>query len=170
MTADKIVDVWTHGDFVMKHPQTGQLFFLGRADGVLNPSGIRFGSAEIYNVIESHFSNVLDALCVGQRRPSDHDETVLLFLQMAPGHTFTPSLVKEVQDRIATSLSKRHVPKFVFETHAIPQTINGKKVELPVKQIVSGHRVKPSSTLANPESLDFYYQFADLKALEKAKL
>jgi acetoacetyl-CoA synthetase len=152
----------------MIHPVTHQVFFLGRADGVLNPSGIRFGSAEIYSVIESNFPNVLDSLCVGQRRPTDHDETVILFLQMAPGHSFTPELVAKVQDAVGRELSKRHVPRKVFETKAIPQTINGKKVELPVKQIVSGFRVKPSSTLANPESLDYYYQFA--VDGEKAKL
>jgi acetoacetyl-CoA synthetase len=136
---------------------------------VLNPSGIRFGSAEIYSVIESHFPTVVDSLCVGQRRPTDHDETVMLFLQMAPGHNFTADLVAQVQDAIGRELSKRHIPRKVFETSAIPQTINGKKVELPVKQIVSGFRVKASSTLANPESLDYYYQFAK-DVGERAKL
>jgi len=154
----------------MIHPVTNQVFFLGRADGVLNPSGVRFGSAEIYSVIESFFPSVTDSICVGQRRPTDHDESVLLFVQMASGHSFTPSLVRAIKETIGRELSKRHAPKHVFETKAIPQTINGKKVELPVKQIVSGHKVKPSSTLANPESLDYYYQFANLEALEKAKL
>jgi acetoacetyl-CoA synthetase len=163
------LDVWTHGDFVMIHPITRQIFFLGRADGVLNPSGVRFGSAEIYSVIESYFPTVADSICVGQRRPADHDESVLLFLQMAPGQRFTAQLVEEVKARIARELSKRHVPKHVFETPGIPVTINGKKVELPVKQIVSGHVVKPSSTLANPESLNFYYKFAKLEDLERAE-
>jgi acetoacetyl-CoA synthetase len=165
-----LLDTWTHGDFVMKHPVTGQIFFLGRADGVLNPSGVRFGSAEIYSVIESHFPMILDSLCVGQRRPSDHDETVLLFLMMSPGQNVTDELISQVKDRIAKGLSKRHVPKYVFPTPSIPVTINGKKVELPVKQIVSGHTVKPSSTLANPESLNYYYQFAKLEQMERAKL
>jgi acetoacetyl-CoA synthetase len=137
---------------------------------VLNPSGVRFGSAEIYSVIESYFPSIADSLCVGQRRPSDHDETVLLFLMMNPGQKMTAELVNAVKDRIGKELSKRHVPKHVFPTPAIPVTINGKKVELPVKQIVSGHIVKPSTTLANPESLDYYYQFAKLEELEKAKL
>jgi acetoacetyl-CoA synthetase len=153
----------------MVHPITKQIYFLGRADGVLNPSGVRFGSAEIYSVIESHFPSVLDSICVGQRRPNDHDESVLLFLQMAPGHRFSADLVAAVKERIAQELSKRHAPKHVFETPAIPATINGKKVELPVKQIVSGHTVKPSSTLANPESLNFYYKFAKIEELEKAE-
>jgi acetoacetyl-CoA synthetase len=154
----------------MTHPVTGQVFFLGRADGVLNPSGVRFGSAEIYSVIESYFPTVADSLCVGQRRPTDHDESVLLFLMMNPGQKATDELVAAVKDRIAKELSKRHVPKHVFTTPSIPVTINGKKVELPVKQIVSGHIVKPSSTLANPESLNYYYQFAKIETLEKSKL
>jgi acetoacetyl-CoA synthetase len=149
----------------MIHPVTKQIFFLGRADGVLNPSGVRFGSAEIYNVVEQYFPQVQDSICVGQRRPNDHDETVLLFLLMAPGTKFSQQLVKDVQERIAKELSKRHVPKYVFPTPEIPTTINLKKVELPVKQIVSGHVVKPSSTLMNPESLKYYYQFADIEKL-----
>lgn len=81
--------VWTHGDFVSTHPITKQLFSQGRADGVLNPSGVRFGSSEIYQVIESVFSNeVEDSLCVGQRRPSDNDERVILFLKMKPNAAF----------------------------------------------------------------------------------
>jgi acetoacetyl-CoA synthetase len=149
----------------MVHPVTKQIFFLGRADGVLNPSGVRFGSAEIYNVIEQFFPQIQDSICVGQRRPNDHDETVLLFLLMAPGNKFSQSLVKDVQNVIARELSKRHAPKHVFETPAIPTTINLKKVELPVKQIVSGHIVKPSSTLMNPDCLKFYYRFADIEKM-----
>jgi len=163
-------DVWTHGDFIMVHPVTKQIFFLGRADGVLNPSGVRFGSAEIYNVIEQYCPQVQDSICVGQRRPTGHDETVLLFLMMAPGHKFSQAIVKDVKDAIARELSKRHVPKHVFETPEIPTTINLKKVELPVKQIVSGYVVKPSSTLMNPGCLKYYYQFADIeKFLEQEK-
>jgi acetoacetyl-CoA synthetase len=156
-------DVWTHGDFIMVHPVTKQVFFLGRADGVLNPSGVRFGSAEIYNVVEQYFPQIQDSICVGQRRPDDHDETVLLFLMMAPGSKFSQQLVKDVQSRISQELSKRHVPRHVFETPEIPTTINLKKVELPVKQIVSGHTVKPSSTLMNPDCLKYYYQFANIE-------
>lgn len=166
--------VWTHGDFISIHPKTGQVVFLGRADGVLNPSGVRFGSSEIYSVIEKHFADsISDSICVGQRRPQDNDERVLLFVIMKPGYNFTPTLIRNIKARIAEETSKRHVPAFVFETPEIPTTVNGKKVELPVKQIVCGKKIKPSGTLANPGSLEFYYRFAEdanLRGIESAKL
>jgi acetoacetyl-CoA synthetase len=163
-------DVWTHGDFISIHPTTKQIFFLGRSDGVLNPSGIRFGSAEIYNVLETQFTTeVADSLCVGQRRPQDTDETVLLFLLMRPGYQLTGELVARVKEAIRRALSARHVPKYVFETPAIPTTVNLKKVELPVKQIVSGKKIKASGTLLNPESLEYYYRFVDVEGLVGVK-
>ncbi|KAJ8106912.1 hypothetical protein ONZ43_g6901 [Nemania bipapillata] len=164
--------VWAHGDFCVYHPITKNLTFLGRADGVLNPSGVRFGSAEIYSVIERNFDQIADSICVGQRRPQDNDEAVMLFLLMRPGHKFNQKLVQDVKEAIKRELTKRHVPKYVFETPEIPTTVNLKKVELPVKQIVSGHIIKPSGTLLNPKSLDYYYQFAKVEELvaPKAKL
>ncbi|KAF8538806.1 acetoacetyl-CoA synthase [Trichophaea hybrida] len=160
----KYDDVWTQGDFAMLHPHTNGLVMLGRADGVLNPSGIRFGSSEIYSIIETYFSReVADSIAVGQRRPRDLDESVVLFLLMKPGQKFTPRLVLRVKEAIARGLSKRHVPRYVFETFDIPTTINFKKVEMPVKQILCGKKVVPSSTLRNPESLMFFYRFVDIE-------
>jgi acetoacetyl-CoA synthetase len=179
--------VWTHGDFIQMHPITGQILFLGRADGVLNPSGVRFGSADIYSVVETHFPEVADSICVGQRRPGDVDESVILFLKMNKGYEYTESLVNKIKSKIAEERSRRHVPRFVFQTWDIPvcffssltlywgkiltdvwqTTVNLKKVELPVKQIVSGKKIKPSGTLANPESLKFYEQFANVEEVIK---
>jgi acetoacetyl-CoA synthetase len=97
------------------------LTFLGRADGVLNPSGVRFGSAEIYSVLERNFPDqIADSICVGQRRPQDVDESVMLFLLMRPGHRFTRELVRDVKEAIKKEMTKRHVPKYVFETPEIP--------------------------------------------------
>ncbi|KJK63599.1 AMP-binding enzyme [Aspergillus parasiticus SU-1] len=158
--------VWTHGDFISIHPITKQLFFHGRADGVLNPSGVRFGSSEIYQVIESVFSNeVEDSLCVGQRRPSDNDERVILFLKMKPNAAFSTELARRVRAAIRKRLSARHVPSYVFPTPEIPVTVNFKKVELPVKKIISGIHIQPSSTLANPECLDYYAQYFDIEKM-----
>jgi len=112
--------VWTHGDFIQIHPLTGQITFLGRADGVLNPSGVRFGSADIYSVIETHFPEVADSLCVGQRRPEDTDETVILFLKMNDGFAYREGLVERIKSKISQERSKRHVPRYVFQTWDIP--------------------------------------------------
>lgn len=118
---DRFNRTWAHGDFCSIHPVTGNITFLGRADGVLNPSGVRFGSAEIYSVLERHFvDKIQDSLCVGQRRPQDHDESVMLFLLMRPGQKFDKKLVQEIREAIGRDLSKRHVPKHIFETPEIP--------------------------------------------------
>lgn len=92
---------------------------------MLNPSGVRFGSAEIYNVIDTQFTKeVVDSICVGQRRPTDSDESVILFLLMRPGFKLDEPMVARVKDAIRKALSARHVPKFVFETPAIPVSFN----------------------------------------------
>jgi acetoacetyl-CoA synthetase len=90
------------------------------SDGVLNPSGVRFGSAEIYTILESFSGELDDSLCVGQRRTQDTDERVLLFLKMRPGRTLTLALIDRIKSAIRTSLSARHVPAYVFETTDIP--------------------------------------------------
>lgn len=118
---ERFDDVWTHGDFISIHPKTGQIFFHGRADGVLNPSGVRFGSAEIYNVLDLNFpEEIQDSICVGQRRPQDPDESVMLFLLMKPGKKFSEALVRRVKEAIARDCGRRCVPKYVFETPEIP--------------------------------------------------
>ena len=156
--------VWTQSDFAVISPSTGGLLCLGRSDGVLNPSGVRFGSGEIYTVLENRFTaQIVDAVVVGQRRPQDTDEVVVMFLLLRPGVEFTRTLVNEVKDSIAKALSKRHVPKYIFETKEIPSTINMKKVELPVNKIISGIKISPSATLRNPECLEFYYQFVEVE-------
>ncbi|KAH6913876.1 acetoacetyl-CoA synthetase [Coprinopsis sp. MPI-PUGE-AT-0042] len=154
---------WRQGDFMVVNPKTNGIMILGRSDGVLNPSGIRFGSAEIYSVLEAFANHIDDSLCVGQRRPSDNDEKVLLFLKMRAGCTFTPELVENIRAAIKKSLSVRHVPAHIFEVAEIPYTVNGKKIEIAVKQIVSGSNLQPSGTVANPDSLQLYYKYRDLE-------
>jgi acetoacetyl-CoA synthetase len=119
-----------------------------------------------------------DSLCVGQRRAQDKDERVLLFLKMRKGYKFDDHLVAEIKGAIRKALSARHVPSFIFEIEDIPvgvlthvllrsltptqYTVNGKRIEIAVKQIVSGSNLKPSGTVANPESLKLYYKYRDL--------
>ena len=124
---DTFPDVWHHGDFVRFNPKTGGFVMLGRSDGVLKPSGVRFGSAEIYNVLLKHFAEIEDALCIGRRRETDNDETVVLFVKMAKGAGFTEPLKDRMRAIIRQELSARHVPGIIDQCSEIPVTINGKK-------------------------------------------
>lgn len=153
--------VWAHGDYCSISSETGGILMLGRSDGTLNPSGVRFGSAEIYNIVE-HMDGVgiADSLCVGQKYRGD--ERVILFLKMSLGHSFSKELVDKVKSEIRQRLSARHVPHIILEISAIPYTINSKKVEVAVKRIISGLDVGPRGALANPTSLDLYYNIPAL--------
>lgn len=139
---------------------------LGRSDGVLKPAGVRFGSAEIYNILTKFFAaEVEDSVCVGRRRPDvDKDETVCLFVVMAPGKAFakgdTDARIRAV---IKAQLSPRHVPAVVEECGpaGVPKTGNGKKIEVAVKQILSGMEVKTNASVANPEALEWFRRWAE---------
>ncbi|KAK2495424.1 hypothetical protein MC885_016745 [Smutsia gigantea] len=157
----KFPGVWAHGDYCRINPQTGGIIMLGRSDGTLNPSGVRFGSSEIYNVVEA-FEEVMDSLCVPQYN-KDGEERVLLFLKMASGHTFGLHLVQRIRDAIRIGLSARHVPSLILETKGIPYTLNGKKVEVAVKQIIAGKAVEHRGAFSNPETLDLYWSIPELQ-------
>lgn len=164
------IDVWAQHDWLACNPSTGGFVMSGRSDGVLNPSGIRFGSSEIYSIVESApYTDVIsNTLCVGRRRPQDRDEDVFLFLVMKPGYSLTPQISNELKRAVRTALSPRHVPKFVLQVPEIPLTINGKKIEIAVKQTISGKDVKPSATVTNPDSIAFFRRFRTLDAEPKA--
>ncbi|KAF9347609.1 hypothetical protein BGX34_002991 [Mortierella sp. NVP85] len=162
---DNYPGVWYHGDFVWINPNTGGIVMLGRSDGTLNPNGVRFGSAEIYNIVDT-YPEVEDSLCVGQTLKDGTDERVVLFLKLAGDAGEKPldqDLVNRLKTHIRNQLSPRHVPAFILKTTDIPHTINGKKVEIAVKKIISGQKVVPSGTLVNPESLELYYNIPELK-------
>ncbi|XP_044631985.2 acetoacetyl-CoA synthetase isoform X2 [Equus asinus] len=157
----KFPGVWAHGDYCRINPKTGGIVMLGRSDGTLNPNGVRFGSSEIYNIVEA-FEEVLDSLCVPQYN-EDGEERVLLFLLMASGHAFRPDLVKRIRSAIRVGLSARHVPSLILETKGIPYTLNGKKVEVAVKQIIAGKPVEQRGAFSNPETLDLYRNIPELQ-------
>ncbi|KIX09797.1 acetoacetate-CoA ligase [Rhinocladiella mackenziei CBS 650.93] len=129
--------VWRHGDFIRTNPETNGWVILGRSDGVLNPSGVRFGSGEIYSIIEQKFGDrVADSICVGQQRARDESERVFLFIKTATELNIA-SLEREIRAQIARDLSRRHVPQFVFSVQEIPYNANNKKLEIPLKKILS---------------------------------
>jgi acetoacetyl-CoA synthetase len=112
--------VWHHGDYVAITNYGGMLM-LGRSDSILNPAGVRFGSAEIYNVLLARFSKEIgDALCVGQQKETDVDERVLLFVKMESGKELTPDLIGRIKKGIREDLSPRHVPALIVECPDIP--------------------------------------------------
>lgn len=158
--------VWHHGDFVRLNPVTWGVTMLGRSDGVLKPAGVRFGSAEIYNVLLKHFAEEIeDSLCIGRRREGiDTDETVVLFVKLASNTDTNPVLPAElaarIQGTIRKELSARHVPAVVAACPEIPVTSNGKKVENAVKQILCGMNIKIGASVANASCLDWYRAWA----------
>ncbi|XP_043966944.1 acetoacetyl-CoA synthetase [Gambusia affinis] len=153
--------VWAHGDYCKINPKTGGIVMLGRSDGTLNPNGVRFGSSEIYNIVEA-FEEVSDSLCVPQYN-ADGEERVILFLKMAPGKPFHPELVTKIKGAIRKALSARHIPALLLETKDIPYTISGKKVEVAVKQIIAGREVAQRGAFSNPDSLDLYKNIPELQ-------
>jgi acetoacetyl-CoA synthetase len=145
------------------------------SDGVLNPQGIRFGSAEIYSITEAapFPSQINMTLCASRRRPGlDTDESVFLFVVMRPGHVFSLALRKELKESIRQGLSSRHVPRFVVQVREIPMTVNGKKVGTLVKRVISTEELPTtiSSTVANPGCLEEYRKFYNLEIEARAKL
>ena len=158
---EKFEGIWHHGDFIQFNPKTGGMIMLGRSDGVLNPAGVRFGSAEIYNVLLKHFAGqVQDGLCIGRKREDEMDETVVLFVKMEEGKKFDDDLAKAIKTKVRSELSARHVPGIIDECPDIPVTVNGKKIEGAVKQIISGSKVKTSASVANADCMNFYKDWA----------
>ena len=146
--------IWHHGDYVLFHGDTGGVTFYGRSDSILKPSGVRIGTAEIYNQVDK-IPEVEDCLAIGQNMAGD--QRVLLFVKCVPGITLDADLQKRIRDILRTNASPRHVPAKMIQVPDIPRTLNGKKVESAVTNIVNGRKVTNRDALENPESLDFYY-------------
>ncbi|KAI0722938.1 acetoacetate-CoA ligase [Earliella scabrosa] len=162
--------VWFHGDHIVitrsRAGNGGGLVMLGRSDGVLNPGGVRFGSAEIYDVIEQCFApaathaphTVVDCLAVGQSVAGGTDERVILFVKLLEGQVLTEELEKRIRSEVRARRSARHVPARIIQVEDIPYTVNMKRVEVPVKKIINGAPVSSvnPATLRNPECLAAY--------------
>lgn len=157
---EKYRQVWCHGDYI-KITDTGGLIIYGRSDATLNPGGVRIGTAEIYGVIEG-MEEVADSLVVGQEW--DHDIRVILFVKLAEGYQLTDALVDSIKHAIRHNSSPRHVPAKVIAIDAIPYTINMKKVELAVRNVIHGRPVVNKEALANPQALELYKDLPQLRS------
>ena len=149
---DKFPGIWCHGDFALETRHGGYLI-MGRSDAVLNPGGVRIGTAEIYQQVEQ-LDAVLEAVAVGQEW--DGDVRVVLFVVLREGLALTDALTHEIKTRIRTGATRRHVPQVVLAVADIPRTRSGKITELAVRDIIHGREVKNVEALANPEALECF--------------
>lgn len=152
---DVYPNIWRHGDYVLIHSDTGGITFYGRSDAVLKPSGVRIGTAEIYAQMEK-LPEIADSLAVGQNY--QEDQRVILFVKLADGFELTDQLKDKIRTALRENASPRHVPALILETPDIPYTLNMKKVESAVTNIINGRVVTNKDALINPGSLDYYEQ------------
>jgi len=156
---DRFPNIWVHGDFVEQTSNNGYIVH-GRSDAVLNPGGVRIGTAEIYRQIEQ-FDEVMDAVCIGQSWGGD--VRVILFVMLRDNLTLDNKLIDTIRLNIRNHASPRHMPAKIIAVGDIPRTMSGKIAELAVRDVVHGRPVKNTSALANPEALA---NFADLPELQ----
>ncbi|HBE44697.1 MAG TPA: acetoacetate--CoA ligase [Deltaproteobacteria bacterium] len=146
-------NVWRHGDYIEFYSDTKGITFFGRSDAILKPSGVRIGTAEIYNIVEK-FPEIADSVAIGQNW--EGDQRVLLFVKLAPGATLTDELKNKIKIALRDKASPRHVPAMIIDIPDIPYTFNMKKVESAITNIVNGRAVTNRDALVNPQSLDYF--------------
>jgi acetoacetyl-CoA synthetase len=151
--------VWCHGDFIEITVHGGTIIY-GRSDAVLNPGGVRIGTAEIYRQVEQ-LDEVVESLVIGQ--DWDNDVRVVLFVRLRDGLTLGDALVAKIKQQIRTNTTPRHVPAKILQVPDIPRTKSNKIVELAVRNVVHGRPVKNVEALANPEALEHYRDRPELR-------
>ncbi len=156
---DKFPGVWCHGDYV-ELTVHGGLVIHGRSDAVLNPGGVRIGTAEIYRQVEQ-VDEVLEGLVIGQEW--HHDVRVILFVRLREGVVLDDALVGEIARRIRQNTTPRHVPAKIVQVADIPRTRSGKIVELAVRDVIHDRPVENREALANPDALELFRDLPDLR-------
>ncbi|HSH07873.1 MAG TPA: acetoacetate--CoA ligase, partial [Burkholderiales bacterium] len=155
---EKYPNVWRHGDWceLTRH---GGVIIYGRSDAVLNPGGVRIGTAEIYRQVEA-CDEVVESIVVGQ--DWEGDVRVVLFVKLREGLALDDALASKIKKRIRDNTTPRHVPAKVLQVADIPRTKSGKIVELAVRDVIHGRVVKNVEALANPEALEHFKGRAEL--------
>lgn len=149
---ERFTDVWAHGDFAEITAHHGLIIY-GRSDAVLNPGGVRIGTAEIYRQVEK-IPEVLDSVVIGQ--DWQDDVRVILFVKLRENIQLNETIESNIRQTIRHNASPRHVPAKILQVPDIPKTISGKVVEIAVRQIVHGETISNLQSLANPEALDAF--------------
>jgi acetoacetyl-CoA synthetase len=156
---DKYPGVWAHGDFAELR-KTGGVVIYGRSDAVLNPGGVRIGTAEIYRQVEK-LDEVLESIAVGQ--DWEDDVRVVLFVVLRPGVELDDELKGRIRKVIRSNTTPRHVPSKIVAVSDIPRTKSGKIVEIAVRSVIHGEAVRNTAALANPEALDGFRDIDELR-------
>ena len=151
--------VWAQGDYG-EITHNGGMIIHGRSDAVLNPGGVRIGTAEIYRQVEK-IDDIVDSICIGQ--DWQDDVRVVLFVVLKSGITLTPALEKTIRTTVRQETTPRHVPAKIVAVADIPRTISGKIVELAVRKVVHNETVTNTDALANPEALDYFRKLPELR-------
>ncbi len=149
---EKFPGIWCHGDYVVLTENGGMIVY-GRSDAVLNPGGVRIGTAEIYRQVEQ-LDEVVEGLVIGQ--DWDGDVRVVLFVVLREDVSLDDELRDRIKKKIRRNTTPRHVPARIVQVADIPRTKNGKIVELAVRDVVHGRQVKNKDALANPEALELF--------------
>jgi len=155
--------VWRHGDWI-RIEEDGSAVIEGRSDSTLNRQGIRFGTSELYSVVEG-IPEVADSLVIGLEEPGG-GYWMPLFVALAPGVELDGDLKIRINGAIREALSQRHVPDEIVAVPAIPRTLSGKKMEVPVKRLFLGrslHEVAAPGASADPRALDFFAEYARIR-------
>jgi len=156
---ERFPGVWTHGDYCELTAHDGVIIY-GRSDAVLNPGGVRIGTAEIYRQVEQ-LPEVVESLVVGQQWKGD--ERIVLFVRLRDGLALDDALADRIRGHVRATTSPRHVPAKVVQVTDIPRTKSGKIVELAVRDVVHGRPVRNREALANPDALEQYRDRQELR-------
>lgn len=149
--------VWRHGDYI-KITRHGGVIVYGRSDSTLNPGGVRIGTAEIYKVVEA-MDEIVDSLVVGKNINGDVE--VILFVVLKSHYLLDDQLIAKIKNKIRQETTPRHIPSKIYQIEEVPYTISGKKVEIAVSKILNGETVDNKEALANPKSLEQFFQFKE---------
>ena len=155
---ERFPGVWAHGDFA-ELTENGGMIIHGRSDAVLNPGGVRIGTAEIYRQVEK-LDEIMESIAIGQNW--DGDVRVVLFVVLRDGSELDDDLKTQIRRLIRGNTTPRHVPEKIIRVPEIPRTISGKIVELAVRSVVHGETVKNTDALANPAALEHFRDLPEL--------
>jgi acetoacetyl-CoA synthetase len=162
--------VWRHGDWI-KFNERGGCVIYGRSDSTINRQGIRMGTSEIYQAVES-LPEILDSLIIDLELLG-RESYMPLFVVLREGATLDEALIKQIKQTIRQDISPRHAPDEIFVIDQIPYTLSGKKMEVPIRRILLGHQVEKAANLGamrNPETIQYFVELAGkLNSLQESQ-